>query len=193
MHLKRNLTMKRIPRTLIGLTILGALLAVLPAASYAAPNCSGRVVCEHTLGIALTRPAGWQRIPAAKVAPHEIDLALPGTHLNANLRLVVRAFGVGSITNSRAAARHAATKLIAAERATGVTQTSARYAGSAAVVLRGLPGPGPATDILLGRGRIVYLIILPGRVPAPDQQAALNSLRFIPRVGRFPGDVSGGR
>ena len=183
--------MKRIPRTVIGLALLGSLLGALPSPSDAAPNCSGRVVCEHTLGIALTRPPGWYRIPSHKVAPHEIDLALPGTGVDSDLRLVVRAFAFTSFTRSKESARLAARKLIAAERATSVTQVAARYAGSAAIVLRGLPGPGPATDILLARGHYVYLVIAPGRVMATDQRAALHSLHFIPRVGRFPGNVSG--
>jgi hypothetical protein len=73
-----------------------------------------------------------------------------------------------------------------------VTQTTAHYAGSPAVVLHGLPGsPEPAINIVLAHGNHVYLIIVPGRQIAADQRAALGSLRFIPRTGRFPGDVSG--
>ncbi|HEX6508371.1 MAG TPA: hypothetical protein VF221_12125 [Chloroflexota bacterium] len=151
------------------------------------------MVCEHTLGIALTLPAGWKRLPPSKVAPHEIDLVRPGSGVTYNLRLVIRPFSVTSLSNSLASARLAANKFIAAERATGVTQRSARYAGSPAIVLRGLPGPGPAADILLAHGRYVYLIIVPGRTVGADQQAALSSLRFIPRIGPFPGNVGGGR
>jgi hypothetical protein len=183
--------MTYISRAILGLALLGSLLAVVPSTSLAAPSCSGRVVCAHTLGIALTRPAGWQRIPGPKVAPHEIDLVLPGSGLSYNLRLVIRAAGVGSLSGSQAA-RLIAGKLIAAERATGVTQTTAWYAGSPAVVLHGLPGsPGPAINIVLAHGNHVYLIIVPGRQMAADQRVALRSLRFIPRTGRFPGDVSG--
>ena len=50
--------MTLIPRTVLGLALLCSLLVGSSSASHAAPNCSGRVLCAHTLGIALTGPLG---------------------------------------------------------------------------------------------------------------------------------------
>jgi len=42
------------------------------------------------------------------------------------------------------------------------------------------------TAIILARAGVAYKILAPGTTLAPDQRQALDSLRFIPRVGPFP-------
>jgi|SRR5579884_1320453 len=160
------------------------------AGGPAPSNCPAGRFCEPHLGISLRLPHGWFVVGTKQLAgSNQVAFAAPGGGgLSYNLRLIARAFAVTSFTNSRQSAEHVAAKLITAERIPEAFQSPVHYAGTFGLIIGGLPGgPTPALDLILARHQFVYQIILPGRKLAPDQRAALRSLRFIPRVGPFLG------
>lgn len=171
---------------------LGMLVGLPPHVAYggviwAPATCPSHTVCDRALGIALSPPAGWVRLRPPRVPPHEIDLARPAHGPNVDLRLVIRSLGTTAGRNDRRAAWVAAGRLRRSYRAPGATRTPVRYAGAPGILLRGMPPtPRPAVDIVLAHAGALYLIILPGTGPAPDQRAALASLHMISRVGPFP-------
>ncbi len=173
------------------LALISALMPGLALAGGSAPtNCTDGRFCDAQLGLSLRLPSGWYVVGAKQLAgSNQVAFAAPGSSgLNYNLRLIIRAYAMTSFESSRQSVQRLVAKLIRAERVTGVQQTPVHYAGSFGVLIRGLPsGPTPGLDILLGRHHDVYQIIAPGTSLAPDQIAALTSLRFIPIQGPFLG------
>jgi hypothetical protein len=170
------------------------ILAVFPAAARAggpAPGgsgCRAPVMCSSRLGIAITVQPGWHVLPARKSRPGWLSFyAPPNSGLDYATRLIIEPYALTSVTNDARAARLVAGKLIASERATNAQESAVFYGGHPGVLIRGLAHPGPALDIVLAHRGAVYLIVAPtaGSFPDPDQQRALQSLRFIPRTGNF--------
>lgn len=157
-----------------------------PASSY---GCPARTVCDHALGVALTPPLGWRRVPPGHWPPHTLVWFAPSRGPDYNVRLLI---GPEAITHDRNAAHAAATaadRLIAGYRGhVHPTRYAVRYGGSPGVLIRGLPGCecGPDAIIILAHRGAVYSIVAPGTTLASDQQQALATLRFIPRAGPFP-------
>lgn len=164
----------------------------LPGHATAAAACPAGTVCDPALGIAIRPQPGWLRLLPPKVPPHVISLVTrPGGGsccADYNDRLHIGAWDLTHDRNAARAANAGANRLIDGFRARlTMTRTPVRYGGSPGVLIRGLPPtPAPALSIVLAHAGAVYLIIAPGIRLAPDQQAALASLHFIPRQGVFP-------
>lgn len=174
--------------------LLALAFSAVPCHAFAggpAPSpCPAGRFCDPHLGISLRLPPGWSVVGTKQLAgSNQVAFAAPGgTGLSYNLRLIARAFAVTSITNSKRSASRVATKLIKAERTPEPFQSPVHYAGTFGLLISGLPGgETPALDVILARHQFVYQLILPGRKLAPDQRAALRSLRFISRTGPFLG------
>jgi len=104
------------------------------------------------------------------------------------VRLSIASWGT---TSDRDDARVAAAGMDAligsTNSAPSFTRVPVHFLGAAGVLVSGLPSsPGPVTAIILARAGVAYKILAPGATLAPDQRQALDSLRFIPRVGPFP-------
>jgi hypothetical protein len=150
-------------------------------------GCRAPVVCSNTLGIAITRQPGWSLLPARTAPPGSLTLGYFTAGPTYNVRLIIQPYALTPVTNDARAAKLVAGKLIAAERAVNAGESAVFYGGHPGVLIRGLARPGPALDIVLAHRGAVYLIVAPtaGAFPDPDQQRALQSLRFIPRSGNF--------
>lgn len=155
-----------------------------------ANGCPSGTVCDHALGVALIPPSGWQRVPPGHWPSHVLVwFVLPPLGLDYNVRLLVGPDGTTNDRNAAHAAATAADKLIAGYRGqVHPTRSAVRYGGAPGVLIRGLPGCecGPDAIIVLAHRGALYSIVAPGTTLAPDQQQALASLQFIPRVGPFP-------
>lgn len=179
--------------------LLPAILAAavrLPASAAAggpAPSgtngCPSRAVCDHALGVALTSPPGWRRVPPGHFPPHTLVWYVePPLGLDYNVRLLLGPDGTTRDRNDVHAAAMAADKLIAGYHGhVHATQYAVRFGSAPGVLIRGLPGCcGPEAITILAHHGALYSIIAPGKTLGPDQRAALASLRFIPRQGAFP-------
>lgn len=157
-----------------------------PAASGA---CRAGEVCDAQLGVALTPPAGWEVAPPGHYPPGELVFwrtPAPG-QANADQRLSISALGTTADRDDAQAANVAAEREIRQSNASvPISRQQVRYGGAAGVLLRGMPSNGPVAAIILARAGALYRILAPGNALAPDQQQALQSLRFLPRVGPFP-------
>jgi hypothetical protein len=174
------------------LTLIAALIPCLALAGGPAPSsCPAGRFCQSHLGLSLRLPPGWYVATNLKVLPGSNQVAFAAGRprgLSYNLRLIIQAYAITSLTDSRQSVRHVAAKLIHAERVTMVQERPVHYAGSYGLLIRGFPSGGtPALNILLGRHHDVYQIIAPGSTLAADQRAALQSLQFIPIHGPFLG------
>jgi len=184
-------------RPLSALALAAALAAgaVLPGHARAAGaphiprvvSCPAGTVCDASLGVALPLPAGWTRdnYPAGAL---EFSARPTAGATYRVVRLNIASWGT---TSDRDDARVAAAGMDALIRETNSARSFARVPvhilGAAGVLVSGLPGsPGSVTAIILARAGGAYKILAPGATLAPDQRQALDSLRFIPRVGPFP-------
>lgn len=186
LRLIRGLPLLAVLAVAVGLPGVAAAGGPAPAD---ANGCPPGTVCDHALGVALTPPSGWQRVPPGHFPPHALAwFAQPPLGLDYNVRLLIGPDGTTRDRNDARAAATAANKLIAGYRGhVHPTRYVIRYGGAPGVLIRGLPGgPGPEAFIILAHRGALYSIIAPGAVLAPDQQQALTSLQFIPRVGPFP-------
>ncbi|MGI8915051.1 MAG: hypothetical protein ACR2JY_14915 [Chloroflexota bacterium] len=102
-------------------------------------------------------------------------------------RLSISSWGTTADTNEARAAAACMDQLLQGDTQAGAPRIKVNYGGKPGVMVRDLAsGPGPVTVIMLVRSGAAYKALAPGSVLAPDQQQALASLRFIPRVGPFP-------
>jgi hypothetical protein len=140
--------------------------------------------------VAVALPAGWQQNAPRKQPPHELDLIIPSANPGAgdsSIRLVIGSWGTTTDLDDARAASAGMDRLLA-----GLGNLPARstvnYGGAPGVMVHGLPGglSGPTTAIILAHDGALYKILAPGNALAPDQQYALESLVFVPRVGPFP-------
>jgi len=161
----------------------------LPAISDAIVS-PGPHVRDEALGVAVALPAGWQQNAPRKQPPHELDLIIPSANPGAgdsSIRLVIGSWGTTTDLDDARAASAGMDRLLA-----GLGNLPARstvnYGGAPGVMVHGLPGglSGPTTAIILAHDGALYKILAPGNALAPDQQYALESLVFVPRVGPFP-------
>lgn len=183
-------------RPLSALTLAAALAgaAVLSAQAHAAGapytsrvvSCPAGTVCDAALGVALPLPASWTRdnYPTGIL---EFS-ARPTSAAYRVVRLNIASWGT---TSDRDDARVAAAGMDALIRSTNSARSFAHvpvhFLGASGVLVSGLPGAtGPVTAIILAHSGVAYKILAPGATLAPDQRQALDSLRFIPRVGPFP-------
>jgi hypothetical protein len=173
---------------LLGSTVVMERPAALAASTGVA--CPPGTDCDHALGVALIPPHGWQRLPAGSFPPPALAwfVGPPQGAVN-HIRLIIRSGGRTSDRVDAHAATNAAIRLIAGYvTRVSVTRVPVEYGSAQGVLIRGLPGsPGPYAFILLAHLGALYSIIAPGSHLASDQRQALASLRFIARVGPFPG------
>lgn len=160
------------------------------AARSTASGCPYGTVCDRALGVALTVPSGWRRVPPGHFPRHTLVwYEGPPVGLDYNIRLLVGPDGMARGRTAARAAANAASALIAGYRGrVHITRRSVRYGTAPGVLIRGLPGGegGPAAEIILAHRGVLYSIIAPGTILGRDQRRALAGLRFIRRVGRFP-------
>ena len=147
-------------------------------------------VCDHTLGLALTIPAGWSVVPRAKLPPGVLAFwtLLPGRQEPPQL-LVIEAVGLATSCSDAQAATAVAEALAKTTHTSFPTPPRLRYvAGAPAVFLSGVPSPQPSVQVVVAHHGAVYQLIFPGAAHnlKTDQRQALASLRFIPRSGPFP-------
>jgi len=76
----------------------------LPTAPHSTTACVARAVCDRSLGVALTLPAGWTVAPMGKFGPGALAFWSIVPHaVNATLHLVVSPLGkAATCTNSQA-------------------------------------------------------------------------------------------
>jgi hypothetical protein len=166
--------------------------ARLPSPPPAATARPGTYVVDHALGVTLILPAGWQQNAPGKQPPHEIDLVIPPAQPagDSTIRLVIGSWGTTTDPDAAQAASAGMDRLLAGlgTLPTPLTRSVVTYGGAPGVMVHGLPGGlgGPSTAIILAHDGALYKILAPGSALAPDQQYALESLVFIPRVGPFP-------
>ena len=180
-----------LPTLLLAVSLATVVPGRVLARTTAAPTadgCPGGLVCDHSLGVALSPPFSWHSVPPGHFAPHVLTWFVnPPLGLDYNIRLIVGPDGATRDRNDAHAATAAAGRLVAEYRSIHATQYLVVYGGAPGVLIRGLPGsPGPDAFIILAHGGALYSIIAPGAVLAVDQRQALASLRFIRRVGPFP-------
>ncbi len=186
-------------RPLSALTLVLALAlagsAVLPVQAHAngtprsarGAACPASTACDTALGVALALPSGWTRSndPAGIL---EFS-ARPTTGAAYNVvRLNIASWGT---TTDPDDARAAAAGMDALIRSTNSARSFAgvpvHFPGASGVLVSELPSSlSPVTAIILVRAGLAYKILAPGAALASDQRQALDSLRFIPRVGPFP-------
>jgi len=184
-------------RPLFALPLAAALAAgaVLPGQVRAADtphtprvvSCPAGTVCDAALGVALPLPVGWARdnYPAGTL---EFSARPTAGATYRVVRLNIASWGT---TSDRDDAHVAAAGMDALIRETNsarsFTRVPVHFLGASGVLVSGLPSsPGPVTAIILARAGVAYKILAPGTTLAPDQRQALDTLRFIPRVGPFP-------
>ncbi len=174
-------------RPLLALSALGALglVAAYPASARAATiprvvpalSCPAGMVCDTALGIAFARPAGWVQDQAPVGILEYSGRPTAGATHNV-VRLSIVSWGTTSDRDDARVAAAGMDSLLGGVRPT--SRITVTYAGAPGVQATGVPSNGPVTAIILAHAGVAYKIL------APDQFAALRSLRFIPRVGPFP-------
>jgi len=152
------------------------------------PPCPAETARNSTLGVALSLPSGWQEVsPAlfpAVFTPDALFLVIPTGE--GNPRLLITGLGTTTDTDEARAANVAADRLLHGI-ALPVTRQPIILAGARGVLLRGLPAQTPTVQFVIAHAGAIYRIIAFGDTRLQvDQQQALSSLRFVPRVGPFP-------
>jgi len=187
-------------RLIVALTIL---LLIVPSARAAAPlvahgpttqgggHCPLHTVCDTALGIALTPPSSWRLLPAGKLPPHTLGLYKPPARIRRYaLRLTIASGGVTHERDDALAADRAARVLTHGYTHVRppLVRIPVRYGGAPGVMILNLPGqPLALVQIILAHAGVLYQISASGTSTLTlDQRRTLASLRFIPRVGRFP-------
>ena len=163
-------------------------------ASSCASGVSAPALCDRSLGVALTVPTGWSVTPPGHVPPGALAFwtVVPGRQ-NATLHLIVEPVGLARNCGDAQAATAVADALVAgANNSQPILRDQNTVAGAPAVFLTGLPGAGPSIQVIATHNGAVYHLIFPGSALQPDQRLALTSLRFVPRIGPFPGSVDPG-
>lgn len=166
-------------------------LSPVPGSAASAACCPAARVCDHALGIDLLPQPGWIHLAPPQVPGHVIAFATrPIRGQDYDIRLQIAPWGVAGQLDDAKAAQAGADRLIGGfHTRLHVSRTPIRYDGAPGELIRGLPPtPHRAVDIVPAHDGVIYLIIAPGSAPslAPDQQAALASMRFIPRRRPFP-------
>jgi len=141
------------------------------------------MVCDTALGIAFARPASWvqDQTPGGVL---EFS-ARPTASATYNVvRLSIASWGTTSDPDEARVAAAGMDSLLGGVRPT--SRINVTYAGVPGVQATGVPGNGPVIAIILAHAGVAYKILAPGVALAPDQRQALDTLRFIPRVGPFP-------
>jgi len=142
------------------------------------------VVADPQLGLALTVPSDWQQSAPGQEAPGVLAFSSAANH---DTRLYVSSRGTTTDPDDAHAASVGMDALLQGITIQDAPRVAVRYGGAPGVLVRGLPGgPASATTIILAHQGALYKILVPGATIASDQQQALDSLRFIPRVGPFP-------
>jgi hypothetical protein len=164
---------------------LGVVTMLLPTGGR--PAAGGvYTVTDRALGLSLTVPRTWIREPAGKFAPGYLAFVRlqPGGQEDI-AELVVEPLGLTKVRDPRRAARAWACGLTKG-LAFPVRRVPVRYGGVPGLMLLGMPGSGPNVQIVLVHDGAVYLFVAFGARLDVDQRRALASLRFVPRIGRFP-------
>ena len=164
---------------------LGVVTVLLPTGGRPAAGgvCT---VTDRALGLSLTVPRTWLREPAGKFAPGYLAFVRPQPgRQEATTELVVEPLGVTKVRDPRRAARAWACGLTKG-LAFPVRHVPVRYGGVPGLMLLGMPGHGSTVQIVLVHDGAVYLFVAYGTTLDVDQRSALASLRFVPRIGRFP-------
>lgn len=150
-------------------------------------SCPAGTVCDASLGVALPLLAGWTRdsYPAGIL---EFSARPTADATYRVVRLSITSWGTTSDRdNARVAAAGMDALIGSTNSARSFTRVPVHILGASGVLVSGLPSsPGPVTALILARSGVAYKILVPGTTLAPDQRRALDSLRFIPRVGPFP-------
>lgn len=148
-------------------------------------QCPRHYVCSTALGVALYPPAAWMKLPAGNEGPCTLSFARRTlSHLQYDVRLIIKLVELGNTTNDRALAEEYANSFVRAYHATHATLSGATYGGAPAVVIRGLPPtPGPTVYVVVSHTATVYLFFAPGKALGANQRQALAGLRFLARRG----------
>jgi hypothetical protein len=160
--------------------VLAAIVGLLVPWSPGTVAATGSEAISRQLGIALTLPPGWKVLPRATDAPVGLTLGRPNGHRPVPVRLTVGILGKTSLKDVRRAAQVFADRQVAQLNGVTIRRHAVRYAGTPGVMLQGMPGSEPTVQIILAHGGVVYRFTATGRALAPDQNAAMKSLRFIP-------------
>jgi hypothetical protein len=157
--------------------------AVGPTLATTQPgDCPAGTICSVALGVALTVPSNWQAARPGQEAPGVLafySTAMPHT------RLYLSSWGPATSTDAAQAANAGMDRLL--QGLPTLDRIAVQVGGAAGVEVHNVPGgPTESTAIILAHGGVLYKILLPGTTVTADQQQAVNSLRFIPRVGPFP-------
>ncbi|MGI8916518.1 MAG: hypothetical protein ACR2JY_22560 [Chloroflexota bacterium] len=148
-------------------------------------DCPAGTVCSVSLGVALTVPSNWQPSRPGQEAPGVLafySAALPHT------RLYLSSWGTTTDSNAVRAANAGMDRLLQGlTMVDRLTRIAVQVGGAEGVEVHNVPGgPTESTANILAHEGVLYKILLPGSTVTVDQQQAVNSLRFIPRVGPFP-------
>ncbi len=154
-------------------------------------GCPAVITRNSALGVALTLPPGWEDYGITYFAPGGLFVANPAVQNSKGYPLGLGIIPAGT-TPERDDARAAAmaVRRVLRDIHFPVTRRPLTVGGAPAVLLAPMPGQGPTVYVVLAHHGALYTILAfknrdsdPLR---PDQLQALASLRFIPRVGRFP-------
>jgi hypothetical protein len=131
---------------------------------------------------------GVHRAAPGKYPPHWLVLQLRLNAINDAVRLQITSWGATRDKNAAHAAVTGMKLLIRGTRAKGAFPCIAvHYGGAPGCLVFGVPSsPAPLTAIILSHHGFLYKILAPGPRLSSSQHQMLNSLRFIPRSGRFP-------
>jgi hypothetical protein len=180
----------------IAVFISGSAMGLEGSPSLAASTgagCPSGTVCNRALGVALIPPSSWQTLPPGSFPPPALAFFVgpPRGAVN-RIRLVIRSDGTTRERNDAHAAVVAANALTRGYSRLAMlpplVRVPVQYGGAPGIMIRNLPGqPTMVLEIVLEHRGALYSIIAPGSHLASDQRQALASLRFIARVGPFPG------
>jgi hypothetical protein len=178
----------------IAVIISGSAMGLEGSPSLAASTgagCPPGTVCNHALGVALIPPSSWQTLPPGSFPPPALAFFVgpPRGAVN-HIRLVIRSDGTTRERNDVRAAVAAANALTRGYSRFAMrpplVRVPVQYGGAPGMMIRNLHSTMVLEIVLAHRGALYY-ILAPGSQLAGDQRQALASLRFIARVGPFPG------
>lgn len=172
---------------LVALGIIILCIAQAPIRTAAVAAAPTVTVTASALGVSLTVPRRWIREPMTRVGPGQLafTLPLPAGRQEGSYRLLLAALGLTHLRDPMQAASAWACGLTRG-LPHPIQRVRVSYGGVPGLMLRGMPGRGAHIQIVLAHRGAVYLVTAYGTILAPDQRAALASLRFVPRRGPFP-------